>query len=374
MIAAFRPGAGAQGHSQILQSLDERRQTIVMRWALANRGRVSVPTRDALNSALSSNVSVRGFSEESVPDAPPVMLIQSLRSAALVRDTVAQAALAVWQESKPELRETVWSAITEGRTGDAFGPADARLDDLQASLVAAHPQYQADDIWLMLALLLEDEEDGREEDERAGEDEGAGEEQLTETGADAEIQYLRGMVEALQRENERLRAAQSISHTVEIPETAEPPALVPPDFQDVASVLEFVETRWPSQLKLALNRASDPHTYFDQPSQLYSALEWLATTYRDARTGEKTVTNLDVSLFTTCGWRYRPSQPDSVPGRYKADYQTIDDGTTYILREHIGRGTGRVAGQIRVAFVWDEEREIVIVGYVGRHQRGVGER
>ena len=143
----------------------------------------------------------------------------------------------------------------------------------------------------------------------------------------------------------------------------------PPDFGDVTSVLEFVENRWPNELRLALNNNSDNKLYFDQPNQVYRALEWLATTYRDSRTGEKPVANLDVSLFTTCGWRYRPFQPDAAPGKYRSDYQTTNDGEKYTLDEHIGRGTGRTPGQIRVAFAWDEERTVVVVGYIGRHQR-----
>ena len=219
---------------------------------------------------------------------------------------------------------------------------------------------------------------------------------------DVERQYLRDMLVVLQRENAGLKAAQDSAHrqitdlntaaevtqrgyqalkqehtdlrdeaeeTVRRYAEAQETLASPPDFGDVASVLDFAENRWPNELRLALNNNSDHKLYFDQPNQVYSALEWLATTYRNSRTGEKPVGNLDVSLFTTCGWRYRPFQSDAAPGKYRSDYQTTDAGRKYILDEHIGRGTGRTPGQIRVAFAWDEERKMVVVGYIGRHQR-----
>ena len=621
MVVALRPeigDAGDSGHLELFQSLGEDHQKNVVRWALANRARVSEEARVALNNALIGNVAVRGFQDSGVPDAPAIMLIQPARNAALVIDALAQAMLAVWQESRPELRGIVENEDAE---------------NLAETIASTHPQYSSDDVSLMIALTairdvpvedVLDEEEQEDEpadaaelpestepatdtqrmfddflaelvilpadcpewdgpldqlihgvtelkakkareyeeahgvgsriaevlgahadllsffewdaDERLpnaagpwGNAEAVGNaidaaaelltryEALRETGAtyseearrvteraelhpqilealaafaeatalpepqpaieevvpenddsgdsmeatsDAaaedetdgiERQYLRGMLKVLLQENDELRAAAESAHkenaeieTVAEPEeepepeqaeataeppvvvdeqepeeepepeeaeataeppvvvdeqepeeepeeaeaTAEPPVIVdeqepeeepeaeqgetiaaPPDFGDVASVLDFVESRWPEGLRLALNGSSDRRLYFDQPNQVYSALEWLATTYRNSRTGEKLVANLDVSLFTTCGWRYRPFQSEVTVGKYRSDYQTTDNDKKYALEEHIGRGTGRTPGQIRIAFSWDEERKTVIVGYIGRHQR-----
>ncbi len=569
MVVALRPEtgeAGAVGHTDIFQSLGEEHQKNVVRWALANRARVSEEARVALNDALVGNVSVRGFRESNVPDAPAIMLIQPVRDAAVVVDAIAQSVLTVWRESRAELRGIVEAAVDS-----------AASEDLSGALASAHPQYSSDDVDLMITLLVSessmvDEESHEEEptteaqhisddffaelrslsadypewdgpltqlmeeiaelkanktremeeasglgsrisevvdahadllaffewnaDERLSnatgpwdatefvtyaiervadvldryeairetgatyseetrraaeradlqekiaealaaleevavmptpepaieevvpiEDEPVEDDSETETSGmtetiemtetvnetdEVEKQYLREMVEALQKENAVLKAAQDAAHrqitelntaaetaqtgyqvleqehtdlqdeaaeTVHEHAEAQETLAAPPDFGDVASVLEFVENRWPNELRLALNNNSDHKLYFDQPNQVYSALEWLATTYRDSRTGEKPVNNLDVSLFTTCGWRYRPFQPDAAPGKYRSDYQTTDAGEKYTLDEHIGRGTGRTPGQIRVAFAWDEERKMVVVGYIGRHQR-----
>ncbi len=139
-----------------------------------------------------------------------------------------------------------------------------------------------------------------------------------------------------------------------------------PDFQDVAAALDYVEGRWPDKLRIALNSSSDRKLVFDQPNQLYTALEWLATVYRDARMGERT--DLKESLAAACNWDYVPQQSEVTMGKYPSYYETVDDGVTFRLEPHIGRGINRGTGQIRVAFAWDDEREVVVVGYVGRHQ------
>lgn len=575
MVVALRPEtgeAGIAGHAEIFQSLGEEHQKNVVRWALANRARVSEEARVALNNALIGSISVRGFSESHVPDAPAIMLIHPVQSAALVEDAIAESVLTVWRESRMELRGIVETA-SNNAAGSDDSVHDAYGENLAGAIASAHPQYSSDDIALMIALVkgespsveeetheeetLEDnpstdaqrifdnffaelhampasypEWDGplsrlmeeiadlkanktremeiangpggriaevvgthtdllaffewnveeklqnatgpwddaesvadaieslaevleryetareagatySEETRRAAEraelqekivealaaledaavvptpepvieeiipveDTFAEDDSETETIQttdpidDVERQYLRELLAALQRENADLKAAQDATYkqitdlntSAEVAqndyqalkqensdfqdeaevavrryvETQETLA-APPDFGDVASVLEFVENRWPDELRLALNNNSDNKLYFDQPNQVYRALEWLATTYRDSRTGENPVSNLDVSLFTTCGWRYRPFQPDAAPGKYRSDYQTTNDGEKYTLDEHIGRGTGRTPGQIRVAFAWDEERKMVVVGYIGRHQR-----
>ena len=557
MVVALRPeivDVGDSGLRLLFESLDEEHQTNVVRWSLANRTRVSEEARVALNNALIGNVSVRGFRESSVPDAPAIMLIRPVRKAALVVDPIAEAVLTVWQESRLELGAVVEAALNRP---DIEMDAD-EADDVPAAIAAANPQYSADDVNLMVALTLRDiaqqaedeqpeesaepteaqrmfddflgalralpsdcpewdasltqlmhdvtelradntrenehtigigsriaevldahdellaffewdgtarlphrtvpwadsalvrdavdtlselleryealrktgatySEEARRTAERVAlreqivgaldtledaailvepepiieeitpsDDETTDEEVPAPAPTDAadhlERQFLREMVEALQRENYELKSvtqaakkdyqglkqehrelryeAETTRPTYIDAQKAEEETLdAPPDFGDVASVLDFVENRWSHGLRLALNNSSDRKMYFDQPNQVYSALEWLATTYRDSRTGEKPVGNLDVSLFTTCGWRYRPFQSEITVGKYRSDYETADDGRKYILEEHIGRGTGRTPGQIRLAFAWDEERKMVIVGYIGRHQR-----
>ena len=46
------------------------------------------------------------------------------------------------------------------------------------------------------------------------------------------------------------------------------------------------------------------------------------------------------------------------------------DGRGYQLDEHIGKGTTfDPQNTIRTALAWDDERRLVVIGYVGLHQR-----
>ncbi len=554
----------ARGSGTPFESLSEEYQATVVEWSLSNRPRVSHAARNALDNTITGRVSMDGFREASAARAPVRLLIQPVRRAALAYEPLAEAVLAVWKESRPDLRAVVEAALRQqGLEVDANAKEKTAdddglpLEDICAPIVAANPQYSSDDVVLMFMLTrLEDSQavgDAQTEEvahspqfqrqfdaflaslralpagypewrepltqfihdvvelraskereheqasgvsgrinevlnahgdllaffewdaderlpDRAGPwadaelalkavdnlaellkryealratggtyreeaaraaDRGVLQEQIIaaltaleealaqvhvepaieeiisqdsdtpEEGSsgthvkeadDAERDTLQEMVADLQQENANLKAtAETVqseynelkqqhrelryemeatrlsyadAHKVE-EETPAPP----PDFDTVAAVLRFVENRWPDRLLIALNNSSDRKIYFDQRSQVYSALEWLATTYRDSKMGDTPVGNLDGSLFETCGWHYRPFQSEVTVGKYRSDYEVIHDGKKYPLTEHIGRGAGNSAGQIRIAFAWDETRKAVVVGYIGRHQR-----
>ena len=125
----------------------------MVRWALANRARVSEEARVALNNALIGNVSVRGFRESNVPDAPAIMLIQPVRNAALVVDAIAQSVLTVWRESRVELHGIVETAVNNAAGSDG-STHSAPNENLSATLASAHPQYSSDDVNLMITLMM----------------------------------------------------------------------------------------------------------------------------------------------------------------------------------------------------------------------------
>jgi hypothetical protein len=118
-----------------------------------------------------------------------------------------------------------------------------------------------------------------------------------------------------------------------------------------------------------LNSKSDIEVPFDNPRQVWDALEWLATTYYHARMGENGEPDLNFSLRHACGWRYASNQSDVTVGKYKDYYETHVGHRSHELREHIGTGNGYHRGTIRIAFAWEAVEKKVIVGYIGRHQR-----
>ena len=140
---------------------------------------------------------------------------------------------------------------------------------------------------------------------------------------------------------------------------------------DVAKAVALAEQRFAGRLLFQLNSESSVEDNpFERPVQVWKALQWLATTYYESRTGEVTVTDFDLSVRKACGWWYKSSQGQSTLTTYRNSYTSKNRGKTYWLEEHIGKGTNRDARYtIRIAFDWDRDLKVVVVGYVGRHQQ-----
>ena len=148
----------------------------------------------------------------------------------------------------------------------------------------------------------------------------------------------------------------------------------PPETTPVESVGDAVErARGEFEgkgLLFYLNGASDLDTKFERPSEVLEALTWLATTYRNGRM-EGGMPDPAYSLKIACsGWRYAPDSPDMAMNQRPEAYSTkAPDGKTYKLAPHVGKGTNNQAKYtIRIAFDWDEEQKMVVVGYIGKHQ------
>ena len=140
---------------------------------------------------------------------------------------------------------------------------------------------------------------------------------------------------------------------------------------DVGTAVALATDRFGGRLRIQLNSESNvENNPFERPDQVWRALQWLATTYHDSRTGEKAVTDFDLSVREACGWWYKPNQGQTTITTYRNSYTTRLNGKTYWLEEHIGKGTNRDARYtIRIAFDWDRELKAVVVGYIGRHQQ-----
>lgn len=146
------------------------------------------------------------------------------------------------------------------------------------------------------------------------------------------------------------------------------PSLV--EVPDVARAVSLAKETFPEQLRFALNSKSDIDTPFENPSACWMALEWLAKTYRDSRCGEVGIPDLKHSLLEACGWKYSGHQSETTMGEYEDYYTATYGGKKYDLHEHIGKGGNKNPRHtIRVAFAWDKDLEVVIIGYIGQHQR-----
>ena len=130
----------------------------------------------------------------------------------------------------------------------------------------------------------------------------------------------------------------------------------------VREAIELAERAFPEALDFGLNGKSDPDMPFAKPAEVFDALGWLATCYRRRQAS---------SIGESCpGWFYKAAQSESTVGMFPEWYRTSFHGRSYDITAHIGKGNSfDPRSTIRIAFAWDDERERVVVGYVGRHQR-----
>ena len=198
----------------------------------------------------------------------------------------------------------------------------------------------------------------------AGETERALEEQLA--GLEEENRELQRELRRLQQQVTLWRSnyeteRQSRDHSEPDP--------IPAEFTSVAHVLEIAERRFADRLVFKFNSASDPDYPYDTPTDVWNALEWLATAYYDSHTGKISIPNLSDSLREVSRFRYTPHQSGTTIGMYPDSYYTRINGHKVLLKEHMGAGIGRSpTNSIRIAFNWDKQSGKVIVGYIGLHQ------
>lgn len=138
----------------------------------------------------------------------------------------------------------------------------------------------------------------------------------------------------------------------------------------MAAVVRKAEESFPRQLLFRLNDESwvvgNP---YEDSQAVFDALEWLATTYVAARSGDMDFNTMSDSLYRACRWKYSNNQPDGIFFQNEGRYRMLVNGKAYSLNETIGRGSGDdPVNAIRIAFYWDRQRDRVVVGYIGQPQ------
>ena len=190
----------------------------------------------------------------------------------------------------------------------------------------------------------------------------------------AELDVLRARCQSLESENEALRAKlfnsdqliaslRDSNNNTDSPETAH--------VESVREAVERAQERfgW-TELLFCLNGASDVDTEFERPEEVLDALTWLATSYRTGRIDGGMADPAHLLKTACSGWRYAPDNSDMAMRQHPEAYSTkAPGGKTYELAHHIGTGVANEKRHtIRIAFDWDEEQKMVVVGYIGKHQ------
>lgn len=142
-----------------------------------------------------------------------------------------------------------------------------------------------------------------------------------------------------------------------------------PTIDDALSAIDAASKDYADQLEIINGRVSKEAAQFDEPELLYAALKWLATVYRDSKTGLQGCADLDKSCREACEFRYHGHQSEVTMGMFSSDYELTRNGATIKLKEHIGFGSSTEPRHtIRVAFFFDERTQKVVIGYIGQHQ------
>ena len=173
---------------------------------------------------------------------------------------------------------------------------------------------------------------------------------------DGEVESLKDEITRSRRAEEQWRQAYVESRKGRRPEDK------PVRIGSVRDAVALAREAFPDRLLIKLNTSSNEDTPFTNPSEVYDALAWLATAYRDAN---------DKRIGEACsGWSCKKDQVENSIAKYREQYETVVDGKTWYLGAHVGKGTSRDPRYtIRIGFARDEENNRVVVGFIGQHQR-----
>ena len=141
--------------------------------------------------------------------------------------------------------------------------------------------------------------------------------------------------------------------------------------EDVRTAVALAKEKFADELLFQPNSKSEINDNpYEKPGNVWTALKWLATTYYRSKMGDLSVPDLGVSILKACGWNYTGKQSSITMKQYKPWYTTHLEGKTYWLKKHVGTGSNKDARYtIRIAFDWDQDRNVVLIGYIGQHQQ-----
>jgi hypothetical protein len=146
------------------------------------------------------------------------------------------------------------------------------------------------------------------------------------------------------------------------------------EVNSVAAAIAVAKEELSGELEFHLNSKSDPATPFQSPTDVLHAFRWLAGPFRRAKSGRLAIADLETHFAEYLPtWIYAPNQSEITMGQnpewYRIDYK-LPKGQPPMMRMHLACGNDRKPEKcIRIGFVWDGQREIIAIGFIGQHQR-----
>ena len=192
---------------------------------------------------------------------------------------------------------------------------------------------------------------------------------------ETEVESLQSQLHECQDENEKLQKEAERWRRHYIEEASKEAVITGEDedlsIESVNDAVELAKERFDDELIFQLNGKSRVEDNpFKHPKAVWDALQWLATTYYEARMKEISLKNPDLSIRKACKWWYKGHQSDITMNKYEDWYTTRVGNKIHWLKKHIGTGSSKDARYtIRVAFDWDKSEERVVIGFIGQHQQ-----
>lgn len=189
----------------------------------------------------------------------------------------------------------------------------------------------------------------------------------------ARLDEARRKVEELEAENANLRANQQVLITGsftpgEPTETAFESDL---SFSTVVAAIEAAAKRSANVEFLDSAYASAAESPFQKPSDIFEALcdlNEIVDAWRQQRAEKGSGGDL-LQHLRNRGWGKRSSMhiSDTTRGKFRAHYEFLYQGKRQLFEPHITIGAGDSNSCASIHFIFDQGREKMIVGHVGRH-------
>ncbi len=180
-------------------------------------------------------------------------------------------------------------------------------------------------------------------------------------------------VQDLEAENANLRANQQVLITGSFApgESAEAAFESDPSFPTVAAAVKAAAKRFTNTDFLGSAYASAAESPFHKPSEIFEALndlDEIVDAWRQQRAEKGSGGDL-LQHLRNRGWGKRSSMhiSDTTRGKFRANYEFTYQDKKQLFEPHITIGAGDSNSCASIHFIFDQGRETMIIGHVGRH-------
>ena len=147
-----------------------------------------------------------------------------------------------------------------------------------------------------------------------------------------------------------------------------------PEVNTLGEAVDVARKELAGKLLFVLNSKSDLDAPFAHPTDVLTAFRWLAGPFWESKALSKAIGIPEESLKKVLpNWSYAGNQTVTTLGRYEEWYRVdyaLPGGKKAYAEQHLKFGVGAdPANMIRIGFLWDDSKNLWVIGYIGPHQR-----